>query len=138
MPTSSTTAADPSSSTVTVRSSSSPSTSVSVGRCWKRRMLTSPVVMTWPESMDVTRVIGTKIRRRPGTSTTRPSTRGSSWPIRNETTTSRTRPTWSPAGSNSGVPARRAMKTLAGAPLTRVQVSGGRRRTRGPTGLAAP
>ena len=107
-----TTAAESSSSSVTVRSSSSPSTSVSVGRCSKRRMLTRPVVMTWPASMEVTRVIGTKIRRRPGTSTTRPRTRGASWPMRSETTTSRTRPTWSPVGSNTAMPARRAMKTL--------------------------
>ena len=62
----------PVSTIVTVRSSSSPSTSVSVVRCSKRRMLTSPVVITWPESTLVTRVIGTKIRRRPSTSTTRP------------------------------------------------------------------
>jgi hypothetical protein len=109
MPTSSTTADVPSSSSVTVRSSISPSTRVSVGRCWNRRMLTRPVVMTWPASIEVTRVIGTKMRRRPGTSTTRPSTRGSSGPSRRDTTTSRTRPTWSPIGSKSGVPARRAM-----------------------------
>ncbi len=48
----------------TRRSSSSPSTSVSVCRCSKRRMLTTPVVITWPDSTPVTRVIGRKIRRR--------------------------------------------------------------------------
>ena len=60
----------------TCRSSICPNTSVSVGRCSKRRMFTTPVVMTCPLSMWVTRVIGTKISRRPNTSTTSPSTRG--------------------------------------------------------------
>ena len=41
-----------------------------------RRMLSSPVVITWPASMLVTRVIGAKIWRRPNTSTTSPTTRG--------------------------------------------------------------
>ena len=39
-------------------------------------MFTSPVVITWPGSMLVTRVIGRKTRRRPGTSTTRPDRAG--------------------------------------------------------------
>ena len=75
-------------------------------------------------SMDVTRVIGRKMRRRPGTSITRPSTRGASRPMRSVTTTSRTRPTWSPIGSKTAVSARRAMKTLVCAPLTMPQASG--------------
>ena len=54
----------PASRSVTLRSSISPSTRVSVGRCSKRRRLTRPVVMTCPASIAVTRVIGTKIRRR--------------------------------------------------------------------------
>ena len=60
----------------TRRSSISPTTSVSFGRCSKRRMLTTPVVITWPLSMLVTRVIGRKTARRPNTSTTSPRTRG--------------------------------------------------------------
>ena len=50
-------------------------------------------------------------------------------PGRSMTMTSRTRPTWSPFGSNTTVPARRATKTLDGGPL----MSGGyprRRRAR--------
>lgn len=78
---------------VTVRSSSSPITSTSVGRCSKRRMFTRPVVITWPTSTEVTRVIGRKIRRRVNTSTTRPSTRGGWVPWRSITMTSRTLPT---------------------------------------------
>ena len=58
--------------TVTLRSSIWPITSVSVERFSKRRMFSSPVVITWPASMLVTRVIGAKICRRPKTSTTRP------------------------------------------------------------------
>ena len=67
--------------------------------------------MTAPASMEVTRVIGTKTRRRPGTSTTRPITRGSGRFGENITTTSRTRPTWSPSGSKTLSPVRRATKT---------------------------
>ena len=105
------------SSRVTRLSSSSPSTRVSPARCSKRRMLSRPVVTTAPASMLVTRVIGQKMRRRGCTSTTRPSTRGAWLPCRRATTTSRTLPTWSPRGSNTAMPARRAMKTLVGAPL---------------------
>src|SRR5690606_25667467 len=52
-----------------------------------------------------------------GTSTTRPTARGAPFG-RMSTTTSRTRPTWSPMGSNTLVPARRATKTVVAA-LTR-------------------
>jgi hypothetical protein len=58
--------------------------------------------------MLVTRVIGTKIRRRPNTSPTRPSTRGSLVSERTAATTSRTLPTWSPWGSKMGSPTSRA------------------------------
>jgi hypothetical protein len=81
-------------------------------------MFTSPVVITCPASTLVTRVIGTNTRRRPGTSTTSPTTRGCCLPARNTTTTSRIRPTWSPMGSKTARPARRATKTLEGTPLT--------------------
>ena len=87
-----------------------------------RRMLSSPVVITWPASMLVIRVIGAKIWRRPNTSTTSPTTRGCETnedaPGRITTTTSRTLPTWSPCGSNTGSPARRAAKTRVGVVLT--------------------
>src|SRR5450830_1086300 len=73
--------------------------------------------MTWPASMLVTRVRGRKTRRRPGTSTTRPTARGA--PFAGVImTTSRTRPTRSPMGSNTAVPARRAMYTREVALLT--------------------
>ncbi|CAB4996426.1 unannotated protein [freshwater metagenome] len=39
-------------------------------------MLSKPVITTVPLSIEVTRVIGTKTRRRNGTSTTKPSIRG--------------------------------------------------------------
>ncbi len=58
--------------------------------------------------MLVTRVIGTKIRRRPKTSATMPSTRGWLASDRIVTTRSRTLPTWSPWGSKMGSPTRRA------------------------------
>src|SRR5665647_856287 len=54
---------------------------------------------------------GTKTRRRPGTSTTRPRTRGAGRPELKCTTTSRTRPTGSPSGSKTLSAARRATKT---------------------------
>ena len=66
-------------------SRSSASTRVSAGRCEKRRMLTSPVVMTWPLCMEVTRVRGRNTRRLPATSTTSPTARGS--PLRRKRTT---------------------------------------------------
>ena len=93
-----------------------------------RRMLSSPVVITWPASMLVIRVIGAKIWRRPNTSTTSPTTRGCETsedaPGRITTTTSRTLPTWSPWGSNTGSPARRAAKTRVGVVLTEGNSSG--------------
>jgi hypothetical protein len=58
--------------------------------------------------MLVTRVIGTKIRRRPNTSATMPSTRGWLTSERIATTRSRTFPTWSPWGSKMGRPTSRA------------------------------
>ena len=67
--------------------------------------------------MLVTRVIGAKIWRRPKTSTTRPTTRGCRTSDRSTTMTSRTLPTWSPWGSNTGRPARRAANTRTGVVL---------------------
>ena len=67
--------------------------------------------------MLVTRVIGTKIRRRPNTSATMPSTRGWWSSERTATTRSRTLPTWSPTGSKIGRPTSRATKTRAGVVL---------------------
>ena len=87
-------------------------------------MLTTPVVITWPVSTWVTRVIGTKIERRPNTSTTSPSTRGCRPPGRSTATRSRTLPTWSPAGSNTGRPERRAAKTREGEVLTTTERNG--------------
>ncbi len=66
---------------------------------------------TAPDSIDVTRVIGTKTRRRSGTSTTRPRIRGGWLLDRKVATASRTFPTGSPLGSKTAVPARRARKT---------------------------
>ena len=54
---------------VTTRSKSSESTRVSMGRCVKERMLSRPVVMTEPDSIEVTRVSGRKTRLRGPTST---------------------------------------------------------------------
>ena len=119
-----------------LRSSIWPNTRVSVGRCSKRRMFTRPVVITWPLSMWVTRVIGTKIERRPKTSTTRPSTRGGRSPGRSTATRSRILPTWSPAGSNTGSPDRRAAKTRVGEVLTSAEVSGTRSGWMPPCGSA--
>ncbi len=48
----------------TLRSSISPTTRISLARCSNRRMFTTPVVITWPLSMLVTRVIGQEDRRR--------------------------------------------------------------------------
>ena len=61
-----------SSTRVTGESSSSPTTRSSPGRCSKRRRFSRPLTTTPPASIDVTRVIGTKIRRRGCTSRTRP------------------------------------------------------------------
>ncbi len=121
---------------VTRRSSSSPKTRRSVGRCSKRRTLSTPVVMTWPESMPVTRVMGRKIRRRVGSSTTSPRTRGGLRPTRSMTTRSRTRPTWSPAGSNTAMPERWETKirgapaAMAAAPFLTSRAARGRGRVR--------
>src|SRR5438128_11304304 len=83
--------------------------------------------------MLVTRVIGTKTRRRPGTSTTRPTARGDWRRALKTATTSRTRPSWSPSGSKAASPASRATKTRLGAPLTmRPGYSGGSAAPGGP------
>ena len=96
-----------------MRSSSSPSTSVSPARCSKRLRLSVPEAsITAPGSTAVTRPIGTKIRRRATTSTTRPSTRGAAVPTRRATTTSRTLPTRSPLGSKTVSPASRETYAL--------------------------
>ena len=96
-----------------MRSSSSPSTSVSPARCSKRLRLSVPdASITAPGSTAVTRPIGTKIRRRATTSTTRPSTRGAAVPTRSATTTSRTLPTRSPLGSKTVSPASRETYAL--------------------------
>src|SRR5947209_7642794 len=108
MPASTTAAFRPFSSIRTVRSSSSPSTRVSPRRCSNRLRFSVPEPSTTaPGSTAVTRPIGTKIRRRAATSTTTPSTRGGAVPTRSATTTSRTLPTRSPLGSNTGSPASR-------------------------------
>lgn len=111
--TSRTVTSSPVSLSVTRRSRSSPRTSRSVGRCSKRRTFSTPVVMTCPDSMPVTRVMGMKTRRRVVSSTTRPSSRGGRWLTRSMATRSRTRPTWSPFGSKTAVPARCETKTRA-------------------------
>ena len=89
---------------VTTRSKSSETTRVSMGRWLKERILSSPVVMTDPDSMEVMRVSGRNTRLRGPTSTTTPMTLASDL-RRNTTTTSWTLPTWSPRGSNTEVPA---------------------------------
>jgi hypothetical protein len=112
---SSTVTSSPEERSLTTRSSISAITRDSVARCSNRRRLTSPVVITWPASMLVTRVIGRNTRRRPGTSTSSPTARGPvSW-VPNTATTSRILPTASPSGSKTDRPARRATKTLVGA-----------------------
>ena len=89
--------------------------------------------MTCPESIAVTRVSGRNTRRRAATSTTSPTARGA--PLgRTSTTTSRTRPTWSPRGSNTLVPARRATNTLVPTLLTSVSLD----RAPGPSAAAPP
>src|SRR4051812_31176036 len=113
MPASTTVAFLPLSMIVTARSRSSPSTSVSPRRCSKRFKLIVPEAsVTEFGSMPVTRPIGTKIRRRATTSTTRPSTRGGAVPTRSATTTSRTFPTRSPLGSKTVSPAKRETYAL--------------------------
>ena len=77
----------------TERSKSSAVTRVSPARCSNRRRFTVPVTMTCPVSMAVTFVIGTKMRRRGCTSTTRPVSLGGFDPERRTTMPSRTLPT---------------------------------------------
>ncbi len=126
MAASTTTIRAPSSIRTTLRSSTSPSTSSSFGRCSKRLMLTLPVVSTTASgSIRVTRPIGTKIRRRCCTSTTRPSTRGGWRPTRRVATASRTRPSWSPLGSNTPRPASLATKTRVAVLTPQSLVGGG-------------
>src|SRR5215218_9337878 len=97
----------------TLRSSSSPRTSVSPARCSKRLRLSVPdASITAPGSTPVTRPIGTKIRRRATTSTTSPSTVGGALLTRSATTTSRTLPTRSPLGSKTVSPASRETYAL--------------------------
>ena len=72
-------------------------------------------MMTPFASIEVTRDMGTKIRRRGGTSSTSPMIRGRREPARTVATASRTLPSWSPLGSKAEVPVRRAMKTRVGA-----------------------
>ena len=68
-------------------------------------MLTDPVAsVTAVGSIEVTRSIGTKTRRRVVSSTTRPSTRGGCASRRSPATRSRTRPIDSPSGPNTGNP----------------------------------
>jgi hypothetical protein len=97
-------------------------TSRSVGRCSKRRTFITPVVMTCPDSMPVTLVIGRKMRRRVASSTTSPSSRGGLRPTRSMATRSRTRPTWSPLGSKTAVPERWETK-IRGAPAAMCDAS---------------
>src|SRR5215210_1714884 len=97
----------------TLRSSSSPSTSVSPARCSNRFRFSVPdASITAPGSTAVTRPIGTKIRRRATTSTTRPRTVGGALLTRSATTTSRTLPTRSPLGSKTVSPASRETYAL--------------------------
>src|SRR3954469_24773479 len=113
MPASTTVARLPESTMVTARSSSSPSTSVSPRRCSNRlRLIVPEASVTELGSMPVTRPIGTKIRRRATTPTTRASTRGGAVPTRSAATTSRTLPTRSPLGSNTVSPTRRETYAL--------------------------
>jgi len=87
-------------------------------RCSNRRKFTVPVTMIWLASIVVTLVMGTKIRRRGGTSTTSPVKRAGRLPVRITTIASRTLPIWSPLGSNTPRPLSRAKKTR-GLELTR-------------------
>src|SRR6478736_2901669 len=91
---------------------------VSAPRCSKRRRFTRPVQITWVWSIEVMRVMGTKTRFFPGTSTTMPTTCGAPWVPRDSTTTSRSRPSRSPSGSKTSRPRRRATKTRVGVVLT--------------------
>ncbi len=77
----------------------------------KRFMFTVPEESTtWSGSIRVTRPIGTKIRCRCTSSTTRPRIRGGWRSGRSIVTASRTLPSWSPPGSKTSMPASRARK----------------------------
>jgi hypothetical protein len=80
---------------------------------WNRRRFTEPVAsVTALGSIAVTRSIGTKIRRLVAISTTIPSTRGGSRPIRSIATRSRTLPIGSPSGPNTASLVSPAANTL--------------------------
>ncbi|GLI31915.1 hypothetical protein BCONGLO52_27560 [Brachybacterium conglomeratum] len=69
----------------------------------KRRTFSTPVEITWPGEMEVTRVIGRNTRRFAATSTTNPTARAL-LRVCGTTTTSRTVATASPIGSKTEVP----------------------------------
>ncbi|GAB3869389.1 hypothetical protein GCM10027610_128740 [Dactylosporangium cerinum] len=95
--------------TLTCRSMKSSRTSSSPWRFSNRRRFSVPVLSTTASgSIAVIRPIGRKIRRRIGISATSPTTLGGRSSVRARATASRTRPTWSPFGSNTLRPARRA------------------------------
>ena len=90
---------------VACASSSWPSTRTSLGRWLNWRMLTEPVAsVTALGSIEVTRSIGTKTRRRVVSSTTSPRIRGGWASRRRPATRSRTRPMDSPSGPKTGNP----------------------------------
>ncbi|CAB5022198.1 unannotated protein [freshwater metagenome] len=75
------------------------------------RIFSKPVIITCPLSIEVTRVIGTNILLRGGTSTIIPKILGDWLLDRRVATASLTFPTWSPFGSNTPVPANLARNT---------------------------
>ena len=91
--------------------SKSPRTKCSPTRDSNLRIFTMPVMTTAPDSIEVTRVIGTNTRRRRGTSTTKPKMRGGWLLVRRVATASLTLPTGSPFGSKTAVPANLARNT---------------------------
>ncbi|CAB4867854.1 unannotated protein [freshwater metagenome] len=99
------------STNVTDRSNNSDKTVISLVLGSNLRILSKPVIITCPLLIDVTRVIGTKIRLRGGTSTINPKILGGWLLERRVATASLTFPTWSPFGSNTPVPANRARNT---------------------------
>ena len=98
------------SSRVTLRPSISAMTRTSRPRGVNRRRSMRPLVTTWPGLIEVTRLIGTKTRRRPLISTTIPVARGAV-DLRYASRTSMTFPTRSPAGSKTPQPASLATNT---------------------------
>lgn len=92
---------------------------LSPSRGSKRRVFTTPEMITWLGSTECTRSIGKKIRRSANSSTTRPFTRGARLPGRFCNTTSRTLPTWSPVASSIGSPLMRETK------IDEVEATGG-------------